>query len=184
MIMSTDLMKKTGTNIEFLREINDMGRYYCPMVILNQSMARFMLNNISQTFQQMRRMLNAENRQKRILDDNYTPLNIEEFTTSQNHLSNLEKEMLKKLLLANSTLFEGGLETVKMDPVSLEMNTNNDGFKPYSGGAYPIPHIHYNTTKKEINRLVKIGLLRECSTKDNSEWGAPTFIIPKKTGDV
>jgi hypothetical protein len=92
--------------------------------------------------------------------------------------------MLKKLLIANSTLFEGGLGTIEMDPVLLEMNTNNDGFKPYCGRAYPIPHIHYNTTKNEINRLVNIGVLRECSIKDNSEWGAPTFIIPKKTGDV
>jgi hypothetical protein len=58
--------------------------------------------------------------------------------------------MLKKLLIANSTLFEGGLGTIKMDPVSLEVNTNNDGFKPYSGRAYPIPHIHYNTTKKKL----------------------------------
>jgi hypothetical protein len=27
-------------------------------------------------------------------------------------------------------------------------------------------------------------VLRECSIKDNSDWGAPTFIIPKKTEDV
>jgi regulator of sirC expression with transglutaminase-like and TPR domain len=59
-----------------------------PMVYLNQRMPRFMLNNISHTFQQSKTMLNAENCQKRILDANYTPLNIEEFTTSQNHLSN------------------------------------------------------------------------------------------------
>jgi hypothetical protein len=45
-----------------------------------------------------------------------------------------------------------------MDPVALEMNTNNDGFKPYSGRDYPIPHIHFDTTKKEINRLVEIGV--------------------------
>jgi hypothetical protein len=154
-----------------------------PMVNLNQSMIRFMLNNISQTFQQTKTMLNAENCQKHILDANYTPLNIEEFTNGQD-LSNLEKETLMKLLLANSTLFEGGLGTIKVDPVSLELNTNNDGFKPFSGRAYPIPQIHYNTTLKEINRLVKIGVLRECSTKDNSEWGAPMFIIPKGTGDV
>jgi hypothetical protein len=57
-----------------------------------------MLNNISQTFQQTKTMLNAENCQKRILNANYAPLNIEEFITSQDHLSNLEKEMLKKLL--------------------------------------------------------------------------------------
>jgi hypothetical protein len=50
-------------------------------------------------------MLNAENHQKRILDANYTPLNIEEFTNGQDHLSNLEKEVLMKLLQANSTPF-------------------------------------------------------------------------------
>jgi hypothetical protein len=157
-----------------------------PMVNLYQSMTRFMLNNISQTLQQTKTMLNSENCQKRILDANYTPINIEEFTNGQDHLSNLEKEMLMKLLQANSTLFEVGLGTIKMDPVLLEINTNNDGFKPFSDRAYPIPRIHYDTTEKEINRLVKlgIGVLRACSTKDNSEWGAPTFIIPKKTGDV
>jgi hypothetical protein len=161
-----------------------MGRYYRPMVNLNQSMTRFMLNNISQTLQQTKTMLNAENCQKRILDTNHTPLNIEEFANGQDHLSNLEKEMLRKMLQVTSTLFEGGLGTIKMGPVLLELNTNNDGFKPFRGRAYPIPHIHYNTTKTEINRLVKIGMLRECSTKDKSKWGAPTFIIPKKTGDV
>jgi hypothetical protein len=90
--------------------------------------------------------------------------------------------MLMKLMLVNSTLFEGVMGTIEMDPVFLELTTNNDGLKPYSGRAYPIPHIHYNTTKNEINRLVKIGVLRQCSTKDNPEWGAPTFIIPKKGG--
>jgi hypothetical protein len=125
-------------------------------------------------------MLNAENCQKRISNASYTPLNIEEFTNGQDHLSNLEKDMLMKFLLANSTLFKGGLRTIKMDPVLLEFNTNNDGFKPFSGRAYTVPHIHYETTKKEINRLVKIGVLHECNTKDNSEWGDPTFISPRK----
>jgi hypothetical protein len=119
MIMGTDLMKKLGLTLNFLEKSMAWEGTAAPMVNLNQSMTRFMLNNISQTFQQTRTMLNAENCQKRILDPNYTPLNIEEFTTSQNHLSNLEKEMLKKLLIANSTLFEGGLGTIEMDPVLL-----------------------------------------------------------------
>ena len=37
------------------------------------------------------------------------------------------------------------------------------------------------TTKKEINRLSNIGVLK----KDHeSEWAAPTFVQPKKTGDI
>jgi hypothetical protein len=68
-----------------------------------------------------------------------------------------------------------------MDPVLLELNTNNDDFMPFSGRAYPEPHIQYETTAKEINRLLKIGVLSECSTKDNSKKEDPTF---SKTRDV
>jgi hypothetical protein len=85
---------------------------------------------------------------------------------------------LENEYIANSTLFEGGLGTIKMDLVLLELDTNNDGFMQFSSRAYPVPHIQYETTAKEINRLLKIGVLRDCSTKDNSKWGAPTFIIP------
>jgi DNA integrity scanning protein DisA with diadenylate cyclase activity len=76
------------------------------MVNLYQSMPRFMLNSISQMLQQTKTMLNTENHQNHILDANYSPLNIEEFTNGQDHLSYLEKEMLMTLLQANSTLFE------------------------------------------------------------------------------
>ena len=47
--------------------------------------------------------------------------------------------------------------------------------------AFPVPHIHKETLKKEIERLVSLGVLRKCS---DSEWGAPTFIIPNKNGTV
>jgi hypothetical protein len=110
-----------------------------------------MLNNLSQTLQQTRTMLNAENCQKRILDANYTPLNIEEFKNGQEHLSNLEIEMLMKLLLANSTLFKGGLGTIKMDPVLLELNTNNDGSNHTVVGPFPY-HI-YMITQLEKNLI-------------------------------
>ena len=37
------------------------------------------------------------------------------------------------------------------------------------------------TTKTEIERLTKIGVLKK---SHDSEWAAPTFVQPKKTGDV
>ena len=36
--------------------------------------------------------------------------------------------------------------------------------------------IHETTLKKEENRLIKIGVLKKIN---NSQWAAPTFIIPK-----
>jgi hypothetical protein len=137
-IMGTDLMKELSPTFNFLDKSMTWESTTAPMVNLNQSMTRFMLNNISQMLQQAKTMLNAENHQKRILDANYTSLNIEKFTNGQDHLSNLENEILIELLQANLTTFEGGMRTIEMDLAALELNNNNDG----------IPHVHYDTTTK------------------------------------
>jgi hypothetical protein len=44
-----------------------------------------------------------------------------------------------------------------------------------------LPKIYHDTLKNEIERLVKVGVLKRCS---DSEWAAPTFIIQKKNGTV
>jgi hypothetical protein len=72
-IVGTDLMKDLGLTLNFLDESMTWEGTTAPMINLNQSMTRFMLNNISQMLQQQKTMLNAENGQKRILDANYTP---------------------------------------------------------------------------------------------------------------
>ena len=41
---------------------------------------------------------------------------------------------------------------------------------------FPIPKIHKLTIKKEVDRLIKIGVLKKIN--------APTFIIPKKNNTV
>ena len=46
---------------------------------------------------------------------------------------------------------------------------------------YPVPRINKLTFKKELMRLVKIGVLERVQ---ESEWGTPVFIIPKKEGTV
>jgi hypothetical protein len=47
--------------------------------------------------------------------------------------------------------------------------------------AFPVPQVHESTTKKEMERLTSIGVFKKTY---ESEWAAPTFIQPKKTGDV
>lgn len=44
-----------------------------------------------------------------------------------------------------------------------------------------IPQAFLATTRKEIDRLESIGVLKR---NYESAWAAPTFIQPKKTGDV
>ena len=53
--------------------------------------------------------------------------------------------------------------------------------KPFHARAYPIPQVHEATVRKEIERLCREGVLEKDS---ESQWAAPTFIIPKKEGTV
>jgi hypothetical protein len=53
--------------------------------------------------------------------------------------------------------------------------------RPYPSRPFPVPQSLYSTTKKEIDRLIKIGVIQ---LDHNSEWAAPSFVQLKKTGDV
>jgi hypothetical protein len=44
-----------------------------------------------------------------------------------------------------------------------------------------VPKIYHDTLKHEKERLVKLGVFKRCS---DSEWAAPTFIIPNKNVTV
>ena len=75
-------------------------------------------------------------------------------------------------------LFDGTLGTWQTPPVHLKLK---EGATPYHGKAFPVPHIHKETLKKEVERLEEIGVLKR---QTQSEWASPTFIIPKKQGTV
>ena len=49
--------------------------------------------------------------------------------------------------------------------------------KPFHGKPFPVPRIYLETLRKEVDRLVEIGVLKR---QPSSEWASPTFIIPKK----
>ena len=53
--------------------------------------------------------------------------------------------------------------------------------KPYHAKPFPVRKAHELTIKKEVNRLIKIGVLRNIN---NFQWVAPPFIIPKINGTV
>jgi len=83
-----------------------------------------------------------------------------------------------KVLTKHPEAFQGGLGTLNVQPVHLEVLKDA---VPYHARAFPVPKAYEKTTKKEVDRLTEIGVLERNS---DSEWASPTFIQPKKTGDV
>ena len=121
----------------------------------------------------------ATNRAVEILDANYKKADLlEVVNTHCTHLNVHRRQKLLKLLRQFEDLFDGTLGEWKTKPVSLRLRP---GAKPYHGRAFPVPHIHLATLKKEVTRLVKIGVLKR---QPDSEWASPTFIVPKKNQTV
>ena len=54
---------------------------------------------------------------------------------------------------------------------------NKEDANPYLAKPFPKQKIQKPTLKKEVDRLIKIGVLKKLN---NSQRAAPTFIIPKK----
>jgi hypothetical protein len=77
-----------------------------------------------------------------------------------------------------ATLFNGTLGDWKTKPVSFQLK---EGVSPYHGQAFPVPKIHKETIKKEVERLCQLGILER---QPVSEWALPSFIIPKKDKTV
>ena len=109
----------------------------------------------------------------KILDSNYKAANLKDVVQATVHLNEQEREQLYKLLIKYKKIFDGTLGEWKTDPVDFELV---DEAKPHSQRHYPVPHLYKETFKKELDRLVKLGVLEPVQ---QSEWGSPTFIVPK-----
>ena len=123
-------------------------------------------------------VVQATRRIKKILDAKYEKANLKEITKQLNYLSKDEQKQLLKLLRKYEKMFDGTLGTYTGSDYKIELQ---EGVKPYHAKPFPIPRIHEETLRKEVDRLVEIGVLRRIN---HSEWAAPTFIIPKKNKTV
>ena len=71
------------------------------------------------------------------------------------------------------SLFDGTLSTWKSPPVNLDLK---DDVTPICLCPYPVPRVHEVMFRKEVEILVKLGVIEEVN---DSEWGAPSFDQPK-----
>jgi hypothetical protein len=105
----------------------------------------------------------AAERIKRILDAKYEPANLEEIVANHDHLSDEEKEGLYSLLKKYESLFDGSLGTWKGEDYNIELRSDAT---PYHARTFPIPRIHEQTLRHEVNRLYKIGVLKKVNRSE------------------
>jgi len=124
------------------------------------------------------RVRDSMDRVNRIQAANYHKADLKKVCDECEHLERDDRLKLYKLLKRYEFLFDGTLGTWRTAPVDLELKP---GAKPYHAKPYPVPRVHEKVFRDEVERLCKIGVLRKVN---DSKWGAPTFIQPKKNKTV
>ena len=108
----------------------------------------------------------------------YGKVNIREHVSTLKHLTSEQQGQLTSILEAYPDMYEGAIGTLNIPPVNFELKPNAI---PYHARPFPIPKAYENLTKEECKRFSADTIWPHTL---NSVWAAPSFIVPKKTGDV
>jgi len=110
--------------------------------------------------------------------DHCTMEDILKFAEDQKHLDPNKRKGLQNLFMQFPTLFDNELRTYPGKKVHLELKKDA---RPVYRRHYPVAHAHENLFKDELDQLVAIGVLKKVGA---SEWGLPSFAIPKKDNRI
>ena len=177
-IIGRDLMKALGIGLCFKEQLISWEGNEIPMRDYRQlkgwNLSKHEMKTIIQRMNEPIATQQATNRMIKILDSNYHKANLKLVVEGAKHLNDNQKKKLLKLLIKYETLFDGTLGEWKGEPVNFE---KVEGAQPHSQRHFPVPHLYKKAFKKELDRLESLGVLEKVQ---QSEWGSPTFIIPKK----
>ena len=178
MIIGTDMMEAVGIDLRFSTMTIEWDNIIIPMKNRGLISDRNAAEIIFQSAVQSTLISRAEKRHQTILDADYSAIDIDEYVEELHYLTKEIRNKLKTIFKKTPNIFKGGLGTLKIKPVDIELKV---GAQPYHAKPFPIPKAYEQTTRKECQRFCEIGVWYH---NPNSEWAAPTFIQPKKTGDV
>ena len=174
MILGRDLLQELGIILNFQDSTIQWEHAICPM----RSTDKHTNYSIQAAIEDSKPLQEATSRMKQILEAKYEPADLNEVVHACKHLKTNERQNLHKLLSNYKDLFDGTLGHWKDELYHIELKENA---KPYHARAYPIPKSYEETLKMEVKRLCELNVLKRIN---RSEWGSPTFIIPKKDGTV
>ena len=182
MILGRDIMLQLKMDVSFAQKSVSWEGISIPMRDYNRlrqyKLSKYELKAIIREAQEPIITKKATERMIKILDSNYRKANLKILVQGALHLNEKQRDLLYKLLLKYEDIFDGSLGEWKTSPVEFELV---DGAQPHSQRHYPVPHLYKETFKKELDRLEKLGVLERVQ---QSEWGSPTFIVPKKDNKV
>jgi hypothetical protein len=171
MIIGRDILEDLGIDIKFSTKTIDWDDASMPFKDIEQSV---------QESYHIQEPIDLEElfEASKILDNDYAKADLKGDAEAQTQLSEEEQLKLYNLFKKCEDLFDGTLGKWTHDDYHLELK---EGAKPHHARAFPVPRVHYDTLKKEVERLCAVGVLKRVN---RSEWAAPTFIVPKKDGKV
>ena len=162
MVLRRDLMYKLGMDISFehkniswegiiipMRDYNKLRKYKMSKMELKAFISESAEPVVTEK---------ATTRIIKILDANYQKADLKAVVQQAVHLNSRQKEMLYALLIKYKSIFDGRLGEWKTEPVDLELK---DGEEPHSQRHYPVPRIHREVFKEDLDRLEKWGVLEK-----------------------
>jgi transposase InsO family protein len=124
---------------------------------------------------------NEEHAQE-IYDNTYGKVDFSLLAKQQKHLPLHQQNMLHDLWNDYQDLFQGNLGEWPDEEIDIELLPDSSPY--HCVRPIRIPRIHYETIKKEVDRLLSINVLQEVPIEEAGPWCSPSFIVPKKDGKV
>jgi hypothetical protein len=112
-----------------------------------------------------------------MLDAKYEFTQVRDVVDQLSHLNMHQKADMLEVLQKHRKMFDGTLGVYPHKKFHIDIDSDA---KPVHAHAYPVPRVHLQTFKKELDHLVELGVL---APQGSSEWASPTFITPKKMAE-
>ena len=154
MIIGRDLLENLGMDIQFSTGSIMWDHASLPMRPPGITVAEA----FSSEEQDSPPVASASERIKRILDAKYEKADLNKEVDKCAHLDAGQKQDLLALLKKYEHLFDGTLGKWNSTPYNIQLK---EGAIPFHTRPFPIPKVHEQTLKQEVERLVSLGVLKK-----------------------
>ena len=178
MIIGTDLMSALQIKINYDTRQIEWDDVPVPMKEKGTVSDPEITQTIYEMTQESSLLKMSEDRHNEIIKAMYGKIDIKEHVRTFKHLNCEQQTMLTKVLEAYPDMYQGAIGTLHIAPVHFDLKPNAI---PYHAKPFPIPKAYEHLTKEECKRFEQDTIWHHTI---NSVWAAPSFIVPKKTGDV